>query len=461
MVKYGTGMNVSVLVTVRTMKFNRNVGKFRRNQSTKPNNTKKNADMEDGGYMKRRLEQLAEDAFPSSSDAIAGIPKDALPYNKIELHEKLDKIQNDPSNFRYQHQQAIGVSKLPSSASKQTRDIAMAKPWNGVEYYHDASLRMLNDSYKPIKIVKSKSKINLKNGNTIITPPQPIRNRIHNAKEGALDYQLAKVSLKDIKKGGNENEEEDGWAEMYRERLLGPSMLLNDSFASVDNSIKSLADQRIMDAQRRGEFKNIKRGKPLNKGYSGTENIFIDRTEYHLNEILKKQDALPPWIEKQGGCDIKISNFRYELDQEWLKWSLNQLKDEYPDINNELLIKKMEIYAKNEINGEGKLLRSEKWLNTRGKYFESKVRDLNDTIRGYNLQAPMASQKLYLILDKELNSCYKRIAPILVDSFKKHIEKSNIGNVTHSNSYHSIPQRENVYQQKTESLSSMFKKLLW
>lgn len=404
---------------------------------------------EDQGYMKRRLEQLSEDAFPSSVDPTAGMPKDALPYNKIEMHSKLDKIVNDVSNFEYSNQQAIGISKLPLSASKETREIAMSKPWSGQESHHDASLRMLNDSIKPLKVKK--------NTKTILTPPQSIRNRIHNAKEGALDYQLSKVSIKKEKTEGDE------WSEMYKERLLGPSMLLNDSFASVDNSIKSLADQKIMDAQRRGEFKNLKRGKPLDKGYGAMENMFIDRTEYHLNQILKKQDALPPWIEKQGGCDLRISNFRNELDNDWLKYAINHIKDNFPNFTDDELIKKMEFFAKNELIDDCKdKLRSEKWLKSRNEYFKIKIRDLNDTIRGYNLQAPLASQKLYLILDKELNSCYKRVSSVLVLALKKHLkgylEKENTIRV---HSYDGIPQRENIYQVKNESLLSMFKKLMF
>lgn len=422
----------------------------RSNQLSRLYSSKKlNSNDENQGYMKKRLEQLSEDAFPSSVDPTAGIPKDALPYNKIEMHSKLDQIVNDVSNFEYSNQQAIGISKLPSSASKETKEIAMSRPWNGQESHYDASLRMLNDSIKPLKVKK--------NAKTIITPPKPIRNRIHDAREGALDYQLSKVSTKKNKK------DDDGWSEMYKERLLGPSMLLNDSFASVDNSIRSLADQKIMDAKRRGEFKNLERGKPLNKGYGATENMFIDRTEYHLNEILKKQDALPSWIEKQSGCDLRISNFRNELDNDWLKYAINHIKDKFPGLNDDELIEKMQVFVENELDGNCKnKLRSEQWLKSRNEYLKTKIRDLNDTIRGYNLQAPMASQKFYLILDKELNSCYKRVSSVLVLALKRHLkgdlEKQSS---VHVHTYNGIPQQENIYQVKNESLLSMFKKMIF
>lgn len=399
-------------------------------------NTKQvlHSDAEDGGgYMKRRLQQLAEDAMPTSADPQAGHIEDALPYNKIELHTKLDKIAGDVSNFEFEHQHALGVTTLPSSASKHAREIAMAKPWTGTESVHDASLRMLNDSIKPLKSKRLKT-------------------RIHDAKEGALDYKLAKLSEK-------KTVEDDGWSEMYRERLLGPSMLLNDSFASVDNSIKSLADQKIMEAQRRGEFANIKRGEPLGKGYHDLENRFIDRTEYHLNSILKRQDALPPWIERQGGCDFEIKRFREELDSEWIKWAVNHVIEENRGCDYDEIVSKMKEYVENESSDVGgSKLRSSKWIETRKPFFESKIRSLNDTIRGYNLQAPLASQKLYLILDKELEKCYTRRAPHLVEALQRHLHGSeDKGKKSPSvvTTVGSLPQRDNVYQRESESLMSM------
>lgn len=398
---------------------------------------------EDGGYMKRRLQQLAEDAMPTNADPQAGHIEDALPYNKIELHKKLDKISGDVKNFEYEYQQALGVTTLPSSASKHARDIAMAKPWTGTETVHDASLRMLNDSIKPLK-----RKIT------------GVRTRIHDAKEGALDYKLAKLS--DKSDGDKRVKEDDGWSEMYRERLLGPSVLLNDSFASVDNSIKSLADQRIMEAQKRGDFDNIKRGEPSGKGYHALENRFIDRTEYHLNSILKSQDALPPWIERQGGCDLEIRRFREELDAEWIRWAVNHVSENNRGFSDVELVEKMKEYVRNEIGGNGGKLRSSKWMETRKPFFDSKVRSLNDTIRGYNLQAPLASQKLYLVLEKELEKCYIRCAPQLVAALKRHLhgDKDTIKqNGKSAMTIGSIPQSENVYQRESESLGSMFWKL--
>lgn len=382
------------------------------------------------GAMTQRLQQLTEDS---------------LQYDRTALHEKLSQIANRQENFDYVHQHAVSVTKIPSGADKLAREVAASKPWTGTESTYDASLRMLNDSVKPLKVKAVKRGM--------------VRNRMHAAKEGALDYRLAKVSeSKNVK----DEEDDDGWSEMYRERLLGPAMLVNDSFASVDNSIRSLADQRIQEAKRRGEFKNIKRGEPMKEGFHALENRFIDRTEYHLNSILKRQDALPPWIERQGGCQLQIQRFREELEREWTQWAVNHVKDEYPGMEVDGLVGIMEKYVQSESvdsNGVSKL-RSKKWLETRKPYFEVKIRELNDSIRGYNLQAPLASQKMYLLLDKELEKCYKNSAPYLVDALKRHISSEKEMKVKKASAVcGSIPQRENVHQRKTESLFSMFKSL--
>ena len=402
--------------------------------------------------LKMKLQELAENAQPNNFDPKAGVIEDALPYNKIELHRKLDEITNNPSNFNYKYQQALGITTIPNSASKHDKEIAMNKPWTGEESLKDSSLRMLNDSIKP-----------LKTGKRIITPPKHTRVRIHDAREGALDYQLNKISEKK-ENTKDDDDDDDNWGEMYKERLLGPTMLLNDSFSSVDNSIRSLADQRIMDAKRRGEFKNIKRGKPIDGGYSSMENMFIDRTEYHLNEILKKQDALPPWIEKQGGCELRIKRFRQELDKDWIKCAVNTILDMNKNEKDDTILSKTKIYVENELNdNKNLLLRNNEWVKNKNSYLESMIRDLNDSIRGYNLQAPLASQKMYLLLNKELNSCYKRCAPLLITAVKRSLrgDDDNIKEIKLNDavSYNGIPQRTNIVQRESESLWSMFRKV--
>ncbi|KAG7829809.1 hypothetical protein KL920_002668 [Ogataea angusta] len=384
----------------------------------------------DSGALKRRLEQLAEDARPVADDPRAGAIPDALPVDLPKLRSKLDQIENQ--NFDHQYQREIGYSKIPTYAGKQEREIASSKVWTGKESVYDASLRMLSDKYKPM-------------------PKANVRQRLHNARDGALDYQLDKLSDKTEAKP-----EDDQFAEMYRERLLGPAQFLGDSFASVDNSVRSLADQRIQEAQRRGEFRNLPRGKPLPRDYT-SNNAFIDRTEYHLNNILKRQEAVPPWIEKQGSVEAQIRQFRRQLDSDWTLQAVHIVCEKHSRESDADKIKIMSQYAQAE-HSDGpchRKLRSSQWEQKYTKYLDVKLKALNDSIRGYNLQAPLASQKLYLRATTELEKCYRRCAEHLEAAIKRHLLGSSITpRSDRVPGYREVRQRDirQVYQAPTESL---------
>ncbi|KAG7886312.1 hypothetical protein KL925_002792 [Ogataea polymorpha] len=391
----------------------------------------------DSGAMKRRLEQLAEDARPMAGDSRAGAISDALPVDLPKLRSKLDQIENQA--FDHQYQRAIGLSKIPSYAGKQEREIASSKVWTGKESVYDASLRMLNDKYKPL-------------------PKANVRQRLHNARDGALDYQLGKLSDKNKAK----DEDDDQFAEMYRERLLGPAQFLGDSYASLDNSVRSLADQRIQEAQRRGEFRNLPRGKPLPKDFT-SNNAFIDRTEYHLNNILKRQEAVPPWIEKQGSVEAQIRQFRRQLDSDWTLQAVHIVCEKHSKKSDTDKIQIMSQYAEAERNNNSSYtkLRSSQWEQKYSNYLEVKLKALNDSIRGYNLQAPLASQKLYLNANSELEKCYRRCADNLEAAIKKHLlgeqsgAQSSMGPRSHRvPGYRDVRQRDihQIYQAPTESL---------
>ncbi|QPG74709.1 hypothetical protein FOA43_002042 [Brettanomyces nanus] len=390
--------------------------------------------------LNQRLQQLQEDAYLSNP----------------RLGERLEEaIRNQPGNpsSEYQpenpssgpeYQPASSISKLPSYADKQTREIATSRPWTGEISAYDISSRYKSESRdKPKKVNRQE--------------------KLHNAREDVLDYRLSKHEKK-----SREGDADDGWRQMYKERLLGPTMLVSDTFAGVDSGIKSLADQKIMEAQRRGDFKNIKRGKPLQKGYTNT-NAFIDRTEYHLNRIMKEQEAIPPWIEKQRSTEVEIEHFRRQLDKAWTLRAVRLVEELFPGLDKEAVLNKMQEYA----SSGGVELRSKEWEDREKKtYLTFKVRKLNDSIRGYNLQAPLASQKLYLNEDNEVQDCYKRVNPRIVAEYKKIKMKSNgDDNAKGPQSERrwkpfcgalgrtKIPQRTNIPQMPVEPLSQMFWKL--
>ncbi len=392
---------------------------------------------DDEGALRRRFEQLAEDAYPSKDDPMAGITKDALPIRdtttnsnkrpdaeidptlKAEMAKILERIQQTEITDKYP--QHIAYSKLSSDASKHIRDIAGAKPWTGEEDVRDTALRMLMDKYKPLKIKKNNSfQTNTYNSSRTSNPRRAsLQERLSNAREISLDYSLQKHSQPESSKSETKSHEEDTrFKEMYKERLLGPSLLVPTSFESTTHAIKAAADRKIEEARRRGAFDNLPRNQKMKEDYNANS-PYINTTEYYLNNILKRQNISPPWIEKQNSVDVEIRTFRDNLKLSWKKKAVLIINDRYTSESLEKKIVEAKEYCIHESSSSSsKTLRDLKWERNQKKYLNTALEKLNDSIRSYNLQAPSPSRKHYLSLEKELQLCYKNVANELVDAVK-------------------------------------------
>jgi hypothetical protein len=80
--------------------------------------------------------------------------------------------------------------------------------------------------------------------------------------------------------------------------------------------LASLANERIEDAISRGQFKNLPRGKKIERDHNASS-PFINTTEYLMNKIIQKQEIVPPWIEKQQELVTTASRFRSRLRADW------------------------------------------------------------------------------------------------------------------------------------------------
>ncbi|KAE8836658.1 hypothetical protein HRS9139_04756 [Pyrenophora teres f. teres] len=232
---------------------------------------------------------------------------------------------------------------LPAFASRHTRDLATTEAWTGTESLHDASLRMLNDAHKPLRLGRPPKMPG-------VPPPQSIdtgrkRNsegrglRLANARDRSTVYSTLKDS-------------EDLEA-TERERRLQE---LKDRFdpharTIVPGSISglaSLANKRIEDAIARGQFKNIPRGKTANveRDYNASS-PFIDTTEYFMNKIIQKQEIVPPWIEKQQELTSAASKFRSRLRADWKRHAARMIASKGGSLVDQ--VKRAEAYAKAEL----------------------------------------------------------------------------------------------------------------
>lgn len=223
---------------------------------------------------------------------------------KRELEERIAN-----AGLRSSHPSAFAIAEMPSSAGRQTRDIAAGAPWLGTESIEDASFRMLNDAYKPMRSSRSAAK-----PLPIRGPPSKVdtgRSRTKPSSGARLANARDRTSTYAHMKELPEDEREKFRKEM-KERFKPDARSLPMSIKGLE----SLANERIEDAISRGQFKNLPRGKVIERDYNASS-PFIDSTEYLLNRMIQRQDIVPPWIEKQQEVVTTSTRFRARLRADW------------------------------------------------------------------------------------------------------------------------------------------------
>jgi hypothetical protein len=119
--------------------------------------------------------------------------------------------------------------------------------------------------------------------------------------------------------------------------------------------LQGLANQRIEDAIARGQFKDLPRG---TKRDARADNPFIDTTEYILNNMIKRQDMTPPWIEKQQQVVAEARTFRMRLRQDWKRHAVRILASRGGSLQSQ--VRAAELYARAEKRANPKTRDTEK-----------------------------------------------------------------------------------------------------
>ncbi|KAG0653105.1 hypothetical protein D0Z07_0762 [Hyphodiscus hymeniophilus] len=257
------------------------------------------------GAMSRRLAQATEDAILEGGRAGRKAVEEAG-FSK-ELKDKLlEKVQ--AHKFRSENPGAFAEAGMTSNVGRGSREIATGQAWTGTETAEDAVLRMLDDARKPLKpSLRGSAKIPSPVVDLRLRREPKLRpgDRLANARDKTSIYAISKDSQM------SEKEREDMRRDL-RERFTPGARAMPNSI----RGLASLANERIEEAIARGQFKNIPRGKAIERD-PRADNPFINTTEYIMNKMIQRQEIVPPWIEKQQEL-VKATNvFRARLRNDW------------------------------------------------------------------------------------------------------------------------------------------------
>ncbi|EWG52783.1 hypothetical protein FVEG_11409 [Fusarium verticillioides 7600] len=372
------------------------------------------------GPLARRLEEATEEALFTGGRAGRRAVEDA--GFSEELKERLlNKIAD--ANFKSENANAFAAAGLSLTAGEGTRHIASTQAWTGEEGTADTVLRMLDDAKKPLATgLRGKFQ------------PFPVDMRLQKQPRRSAGEKVAKARDKvntyvgmggQQAKNGMSEDEKEAWRKELRERFEPGARALPNSITGL----AALANERIENAIARGQFKNIPRGKGIERD-ARADNPFIDTTEYIMNKMIQRQDIVPPWIEKQQEVAKELGIFRARLRNDWRRFAARMIASRGGSLQEQ--IRRAEEYAAAEEvhnpiirkNADGQVeeikaaspvvgrpFRDSAWEQTEAAYLKLSIERLNALTRSYNLMAPDLAKKPYFSLERELKACFAEVAP--------------------------------------------------
>ncbi|KAJ8066306.1 hypothetical protein OCU04_005384 [Sclerotinia nivalis] len=298
------------------------------------NDSKNEAVEKEQGAMSRRLAEATEDALLEGGRAGRKAVEEAGFSEELKAR-LLERVE--ASKFRAENASAFTEASLASNIGRGSRDVATAQAWTGQEAAEDTVLRMLDDVRRPLnptlrgpgKIPSPVVDLRLK-GQAKQRPGQ----RLANARDKTSIYAISKDSQI------SEQEREEMRKEL-KERFTPGARAMPNSI----RGLAALANERIEDAIARGQFKNIPRGKAIERD-ARADNPFLDTTEYIMNKMIQRQDIVPPWIEKQQEL-VKTANvFRNRLRNDWKRHAARTIASRGGTLQEQM--RTAEIYAQSE-----------------------------------------------------------------------------------------------------------------
>ncbi|GAB7340174.1 hypothetical protein MBLNU457_6648t1 [Dothideomycetes sp. NU457] len=469
--------------SLRTKRISRPFSSTSPHQDSQDGGGKSKGGGKEMGAMSRRLADMSEEALETGGRSARKAVSEA--GFSEDLKSQLEERIRDAS-FRSQNAQAFATAGLSSTAGAQIRDIAGAQPWTGTESVEDASLRMLNDSFKPLKVparatggVRMPKKVDTGNSRTKASTG----GRLASARDKTSIYSFLKDPNLDPK-------EREKIREQLKERFQPGARAV----PATIQGLASLAEQRIEDAIARGQFKNLPRGQKIERDYNASS-PFLDTTEYFMNKIIQRQDIVPPWIEKQQELVSTATKFRGRLRADWKRHVARTIASKGGGLEKQIRLaeeyaaaelienpQKPKVEKINTVDEGGQMsqitlagelkegladgtpsaitvteeaidstgqtqgteteitvtpaeaqivstppppprpsvppFRDPDWLAIERSYHRLAVENLNTITRSYNLMAPNLAKKPYFNLERELQSCYADVAPLVADEIR-------------------------------------------
>lgn len=402
--------------------------------------------------MSRRLEEATEEALLGGGASGRRAVEAAGFSNELKTR-LLDKIAD--ANFKSQYAGSLAVAGIPTVAGDGTRQLAAAQPWSGSESTQDTVLRMLHDANKPLKPgARGRYQPPPVDMRLRRDPPRSPSQRAASARDQAAMY--TGMGIKGSK--GLSDEERDELKREFRERFQPGAR----SMPISASGLAALANERIENAIAKGQFKDLPRGKGMERD-PRADNPF-DTTEYIMNRMIQRQDIVPPWIEKQQELVKTARVFRPRLRNDWKRHAARVIAsrggslqeqmrraDEYaaaermhnpsprdaeqmsvPTTGTDHVaeaqprqqprgpLKAEEAELGPEVRGDGPPpFRDAAWEQTESAYMKLSIEKLNIMTRSYNLMAPEVARKPYFSLQRELAACFADVAPLLASEIKE------------------------------------------
>ncbi|KAJ7599259.1 hypothetical protein C8J56DRAFT_769726 [Mycena floridula] len=286
----------------------------------------------------------------------------------------------------------------------------------------DAVLRMLVDKYKPlrsrtIQTAEQKMKRSLSSPSSgswaseVLIPPieghRPWHTEFKAPSHAVSSIKLANipppVKASALPKAKEKRFQQAARLDRARESTLDYRLgLKKDHVAarpnpvSIKGSWSGLVEDKIERAQREGLFKTIKgRGQPISRAIEES-NPFIAREEFLMNRIVKRNGAVPPWVELQAELESSLTVFRDVLRQSWVRRAVRNITTSNSSARS----------AQFTV-ADIRPLRDPEWEQKERGYHDKALEEVNSLVRSFNGLAPYPVRRPYYVLQQELNRMYE------------------------------------------------------